>query len=49
MLATSGVKARRWVDGKLVSFMMKAHLVVVSGDMPAISKVCLLAFEGSKL
>lgn len=48
VLATSGVKARRWVDGELVSFMMKAHFVVISGDMPAISKVWNIRFRRAK-
>ena len=38
-LATTGIDARRWIDGKLQSFTMRAHLILVSGDMPAISKV----------
>lgn len=39
VLATTGIPAVRWDDDQLVKFTMRAHLVVVSGDMPAISKV----------
>ncbi|KAJ9111247.1 hypothetical protein QFC22_006547 [Naganishia vaughanmartiniae] len=38
-LATAGVKARRWEGGRLVDYLMRAHLIVISGDMPAISKL----------
>lgn len=39
VLATTGIPAVRWDNDQLVKFTMRAHLVVVSGDMPAISKV----------
>lgn len=38
-LALEGVTAVRWVGENLVPFTMRAHLLVVIGDMPAISKV----------
>lgn len=38
-LATVGVNARRWINGRLVDYQMRAHLIVISGHMPAISKV----------
>lgn len=38
-LASDGVPAVRWEGDSLVKFSMKAHVIVVSGDMPAISKV----------
>jgi hypothetical protein len=38
-LAVQGVPARRWQDGKLDAFTLRAHLVLMSGDMPAIAKV----------
>jgi hypothetical protein len=38
-LATVGVIARRWINGRLADYQMRAHLIVISGDMPAISKV----------
>jgi hypothetical protein len=42
-LATCGVNAKRWDgEGRFEDFTMKAHLIVVSGDMPAISKVGIL-------
>lgn len=38
-LAGEGIPAVRWEGDTLVKFRMKAHVLVVSGDMPAISKV----------
>lgn len=40
-LATTGVPAKRWVGNRLVDFTILAHLVLISGDMPAIAKVPL--------
>jgi hypothetical protein len=39
LLATTGVAARRWVDGKLMAFQRRAHLILANGDMPACAKV----------
>jgi hypothetical protein len=44
-MATTGVPAKRWTANKLVNFTMRAHLVVISGDMPAIAKVSRIARE----
>lgn len=38
-LAVEGVRARRWVGEKLVSFDLRGHLILVNGDMPATAKV----------
>jgi hypothetical protein len=38
-LATEGVKAVRWDEGHLLPSTMKAHLLLVMGDMPTQSKV----------
>ena len=46
-LATTGVSAKRWVDNKLADFTMRGHLVIISGDMPAIAKVGSLAHNPS--
>jgi hypothetical protein len=38
-LALEGVAARRWAGGEVVSFRLRAHLILINGDMPAIAKV----------
>jgi hypothetical protein len=47
-LAVEGVSAQRWVgEGRaqeLQDFRLRAHLLTVSGDMPAIAKVWILNF-----
>jgi hypothetical protein len=38
-LAIDGILTHRWSGDELVSFRMRGHLLLVTGDMPAISKV----------
>ncbi|KAJ9095019.1 hypothetical protein QFC21_005812 [Naganishia friedmannii] len=38
ILAGVGFPAQRWIGDKQQAFNLRAHLIVVSGDMPAISK-----------
>jgi hypothetical protein len=48
ILATDGVRAERWVHAgparHLVDFTLRAHLLTMSGDMPAVSKVRLMMY-----
>lgn len=38
-LAIPGIPAHRWIGDELVGFQLRGHLVLLNGDMPAISKV----------